>query len=44
MKTAKYIIILVALVTGLSSCLVERERPGYRYHHPHHYYRHGYGY
>ncbi|HEY9258797.1 hypothetical protein [Chitinophaga sp.] len=42
MKTFKYIIIAAVLVSGLSSCLVVRDRPGY-YHSPHyHHHYHGY--
>ncbi|WP_262487489.1 hypothetical protein [Chitinophaga arvensicola] len=42
MKTLKYLIITVILVSGLSSCLVVRDRPGYYRPHYHHHYGHGY--
>ncbi|WP_255373425.1 hypothetical protein [Chitinophaga sp. CF118] len=41
MKTLKYLVITALLISGLSSCLVVRDRPGY--YHPHRYY-HGHGY
>lgn len=43
MKTLKYFVITALLISGLSSCLIER--PGY-YHsrpHRHHYHGHGHG-
>ncbi|MVT10274.1 hypothetical protein [Chitinophaga tropicalis] len=43
MKTIKYFVVMAMLVTGFSSCLVVRDRPGY-YGRPHHHYHHGYGY
>ncbi|MBS0031848.1 hypothetical protein ACTJJ0_32950 [Chitinophaga sp. 22321] len=42
MKTLKYLIIAVLLVSGLSSCLVVRDRPGY-YHPRPHYHHHWHG-
>ncbi|WP_158267080.1 hypothetical protein [Chitinophaga niastensis] len=43
MKTLKYFIIAAILISGLSSCLVVRDRPGYcRPHHHHYYHEHGY--
>ncbi|WP_276611817.1 hypothetical protein [Chitinophaga oryziterrae] len=40
MKKLKYLILTAVLISGLSSCLVVRDRPGY-YHHPHYYHGHG---
>ncbi|WP_255372984.1 hypothetical protein [Chitinophaga sp. YR573] len=39
MKKLKYLILTAVLISGLSSCLVVRDRPGY-YHRPHY---HGHG-
>ncbi|WP_221887947.1 hypothetical protein [Chitinophaga polysaccharea] len=42
MKTLKYLIVVIVLISGLSSCLVVRDRPGYYHPRPyHHHHWHG---
>jgi hypothetical protein len=45
MKLFKYLIITAILASGLSSCLVVHDRPGYYHPRPHYYHHyHGHGY
>ncbi|WP_187294692.1 hypothetical protein [Chitinophaga pinensis] len=41
MKAFKYLAVAVLLVSGLSSCLVVRDRPGYYHSRPPHHHHHG---
>ncbi|WP_170117426.1 hypothetical protein [Chitinophaga ginsengisoli] len=44
MKAFKYFAITAILISGLSSCLVVRDRPGYYHSRPHYHHYHGHGY